>query len=218
MDNKLLTSAIPSPAETPSAVSGYRQLPCELQHLQPQVDSLREKYTDIAAFTRSFRPDKLMSVNDDKRAVLSTRAPLMVVLSEALGESSAVAWIMQVLSVFNEYCGKREKLDDWQIEQLAANILKDFGDLKTSELMLFLCRYANGHYGPLYGVVDTTDLMHNLMNKFIPWRAKIIQDAENEKARAERESWHKRPGILTPKQVQELRERLDKQWQQENGQ
>lgn len=171
------------------------------------VNALRANYSDLNAFVNAYNPTKLMDVNTDT-AVTTEKSPYIVVVEKTYGDGSAAVWLMQVLSVFNEYCGKREKMDDWQIEGLAKNIVRQFGDLKASEIMLFLNRYANGHYGPLYGTVDPTDLMYSLKEKFIPWRARIIQKEEDERQWKERESWAK--NALKPDEIRKLKERINK--------
>lgn len=167
-------------------------------------------HSDLTAFIRAYRPDKLFAVTDERRAIMTEGAPTLTVIDKAYGDGSAAVWTMQVLSVFNEYVGKREKMDDWQIENLAKSIVSGYGWLKASEIMLFLARYASGHYGSLYGVIDPTEITVNLKEKFIPWRAMIVREVEDEKASAERESYASRPGILKPDQIKALKERISR--------
>jgi len=150
-----------------------------------------------------------MMVNDSKRAIMNEVAPTLTVIDKAYGDGSATVWLMQVLAVFNEYVGKREKMDDWQLENLARSIVANCGWLKASEMMLFLNRYASGKYGPLYGAIEPNEVMRNLTENFIPWRARIVQEEEDKKAREERESYYNRPGILKPDEIKKLKERLN---------
>lgn len=161
-------------------------------------------------------PDMQREVaKDERRAVMSAISPTLMVINKAYGDDAAVVWLSEQLTVFNEYVGKREKLDGWQITNLAQSIVTNCSQLKASEIMLFLYQYANGKWGPLYGTIDPQEFMVVLRNKFMPWRAAIVADAEGEAARAERESWHNRPGILKPNEVQALRKQLEEKWRQE---
>lgn len=166
--------------------------------------------TDIQAFKRAWPIGLQANVTDERRAIATEKSPTLLVIEKAYGDGSAVQWIMMQLAEFNEYCGKKEKLDDWQIENLAKGILSQYSQLKASEFLLFLSQYRNGKYGPLYGSVDPIEFMAVLKDKFLPRRARVAAGIEDEKARAERESWGKRPGILKPDEIRALRERLTK--------
>jgi len=147
---------------------------------------------------------------DEKRAVMSEISPTLMVVEKAYGDGSAMIWLSKQLAEFNEFCGKKEKMDDWQIEQLARGIVTRFSQLKVSEIMLFLYQYKMGKWGPLYGTIDPQEFTAVLEKKFLPWRATVVAEAENEKARAERESWANRPDILKPDEIKALKERLAK--------
>ena len=152
---------------------------------------------------------------DETRAVMSTISPTLMVVEKAFGDGAAVVWLSKQLTVFNEFCGKREKMDGWQITSLAQGIVTNCSQLKASEIMLFLYQYAHGKWGPLYGVVDPQEFMVVLREKFLPWRARLVAKAEEEQARAEREREARRPGILKPDEVAALRRRLEQQWAEE---
>lgn len=151
----------------------------------------------------------------ESRAVMSSVSPTLMVVEKAYGDNAAVIWLTQQLTVFNEYCGKREKMDGWQITNLAQRIFNDCSQLKASEIMLFLYQYSSGKWGPLYGVVDAQEFMVVLKEKFLPWRANIVADAEAAAARAERDSYFNRPDALKPHEVAALRKRLEQQWAKE---
>ena len=97
-------------------------------------------------------------------------------------------------------------MDDWQITNLARFIATKCSQLKASEIMLFLYQYKTGSWGPLYGVVDPQEFMVVLREKFIPWRARKVEEAENEQRRRERESW--RETALKPDEIKKLKERI----------
>lgn len=154
---------------------------------------------------------------DEKRAVMSPVSPTLLVVDKAFGDGAAVVWLSKQLTVFNEYVGKREKMDGWQITNLAQSIVTNCSQLKASDIMLFLYQYKTGKWGPIYGVIDPQEFMVVLTKKFLPWRASLVAKAEEEQARAERERESHRPGILKPAEVQALRKRLEQQWAEEEN-
>ena len=143
---------------------------------------------------------------NEKLAVTNETAPTLTVIQKAYGDSSVLIWLCKQLADFNEFCGKREKMDEWQIEQLAKGIILYFGYLKASEIMLFLYQYKMGQWGPLYGVIDPQELMTVLAKRFMPWREKILREGKNEQFWQERESWRK--NALKPDEIKKLKERI----------
>lgn len=137
---------------------------------------------------------------------MSEISPTLTVIDKSYGNGSAMIWLCRQLADFNEFCGKREKMDDWQIEQLARGIVARHGYLKASEIMLFLYQYKNGDWGPIYGVIDPQEFMTVLRKQFIPWKARIVEAAENEQKRKERESW--KDSALKPDEIRKLKERI----------
>lgn len=152
---------------------------------------------------------------DETRAVMSTISPTLMVINQAYGDDAAVVWLSKQLTVFNEYVGKREKMDGWQITNLAQSIVTNCSQLKASEVMLFLYQYRTGKWGPLYGAVGPQEFMVVLRDRFMPWRSAIVAEAQNAAARAERESYYNRPEALKPDEVRALRKRLERQWREE---
>ena len=172
------------------------------------VDGLRKLHSSLPSFCQAYS-DKLQDTVSkcEREALLSEKSPFLVVIEKTYGENSAVQWLMMQLSAFNEYCGKKEKMDDWQIENLARNIVNRYGWLKASEILLFLNRYKNGELGPMYGTVDPQDFMVVFIERFLPWRGMMIDKYERE---AKRESERKQQRVtLKPEQIKALRERLD---------
>ena len=171
------------------------------------MTSLLNRFSDIEAFSKAYGPERQEYFNDNMKSVIAgSVAPTLTVMGLAYGKVPAKQWLMGQLAEFNEFCGKKEKMDDWQIEQLAGSIISRCGQLKATEIMVFLYRYKSGKYGPLYGTVDPVDFMVNLTDKFLPWRAKIAEQIESEMAWKEREQWKR--NALKPEQIEELKKRM----------
>lgn len=206
MDNKP-TSMTRLNGVSTNVQDACRRLPQELQHLKPRVAALLNRHSDLQSFMKDNEPEvQARCYNDEQRAVMSEISPTLTVIDKAYGEGAALVWLCKQLADFNEFCGKKEKMDDWQIEQLARGIILTLGYLKASEIMLFLYRYKMGHYGPLYGVIDPQEFMAVLQKKFIPWKGMIAEKAEGERHRKERESWRK--NALKPDEIKKLKERI----------
>ena len=169
--------------------------------------ALLNSHSDLRSFMDANGPNvQEQCGKDEKRAVMSKISPTLLVIDKSYGEGSAMIWLCKQLADFNEYVGKREKMDDWQITNLARIIATKCSQLKASEIMLFLYQYKTGTWGPLYGVVDPQEFMVVLREKFIPWRARKVEEAENEQRRRERESW--RETALKPDEIRKLKERI----------
>lgn len=142
--------------------------------------------------------------------------PELVLLDAAYGRNAAVVWLMPQLLSVGEFAGVREKMDDMQTLELARVIRAKYGFLTVAEVMYFFFNLKAGKYGKFYGAVDPM-VITEALGKFLDERDRHLTKQANEAARAERESWHNRPGILNPKQVQELRERMERQWEEEQA-
>lgn len=143
-------------------------------------------------------------------------APELVLLDAAYGKNAAVVWLMAQLHAVGEFAGVREKMDEMQTMELARVIRAEYGYLTVTEMMYFFFNLKAGKYGKFYGAVDPM-VITEALGKFLDERDRHLTKRANEAARAERESWHNRPGILNPKQVQELRERMERQWEEEQA-
>lgn len=142
---------------------------------------------------------------DERRAVLCD-APTMTVIDLAYGENAAAMWLTAQLTDLAIYAGVKDVMDRRQYEQLAWMIVSEFGFLKATELMLFFYRMKAGRYGHFYGSVDPMLFMETLRKRFMPERAAVIDEAENERRRRERDERPK--NALKPDQIKALKERI----------
>lgn len=142
-------------------------------------------------------------------------APTLNVLDAAYGEGAGAKWLMPQLFAIGEFAGVREKMDEVQTLELARVIRVKYGFLSVTELMYFFCNLKAGRYGRFYGTVDPMVITEALGGPFMEERNRNIRLAEEEQARAERDSWHDRPGILKPHEVDALRRQLEEKWKQE---
>lgn len=179
-----------------------------MQHLKPRLEKLLNRYSDFDSFSKAFDTKQQEYCFIKKElAITSDSVPTLTVIKYAYGEPSVLIWLCKQLADFNEFCGKREKMDEWQIEQLARGIITTLGYLKASEIMLFLYQYKMGQWGPIYGVVDPQEFMVVLTQKFIPWKVMVNEKAENKRKQQEREQWRK--DVATPEEIRKIKERIN---------
>jgi hypothetical protein len=183
--------------------------------LAPARDKLRNSHTNLASFIAAVNPDLQTRYGSLTSKSFDNDAPSLNVLDAAYGENAGAMWLMPQLFAIGEYAGVREKMDEVQTMELAKVIRAKYGFLKVTELLYFFCNLKAGKYGKFYGVVDPMVITEALGGPFMEERERNLKQVEDEKARAERESWHNRPGILKPDEVQALRARLEKQWAEE---
>lgn len=107
--------------------------------------------------------------------------PTLYELARRYQKATPIAWLVPQLLDLSEYCGCKDKLDDYQMRQCAQLIVREYGHLKVSELMLFFVRMKTGYYGEFYGSVDPMRIMSGL-RKFVVDRGNAIFKHEGEKA------------------------------------
>lgn len=102
-------------------------------------------------------------------------APVLSVLSKAYGRNASVAWLIRLLSEWQETMPVQGKMNTFQLHTLADNIIRRFFYLKASEVMLFLARLTGGEYTvKWYGQINPDVIMEALVEKFLPERDSII--------------------------------------------
>ena len=195
MDNGLIKTNAPS-----------KQVPEQLRHLQPRVASLLTRHSDLQAFMKVMNTDVQQTYGRDERKAIMCGAPTMTVMDLAYGENAAAIWLTSQLTDLGLYAGVNGTLTERQYMQLAWMIVSEFGFLKATELMLFFYRMKSGRYGHFYGSIDPMVIMETLRKRFMPERAAVIDKAESEQRRLEREQMPK--GALKPDEIRRLKERI----------
>lgn len=183
--------------------------------MEPKVARLRNSHTDLASFINAVNPGLQTRYGSLTSKSFDNDAPSLNVLDAAYGENAGALWLMPQLFAIGEYAGVREKMDEVQTLELAKVIRAKYGFLTVTELLYFFCNLKAGKYGKFYGVVDPLVITEALGGPFMDERERNLKQVEDEKTRAERESWYNRSGILKPNEVQALRKKLEEKWRQE---
>lgn len=136
------------------------------------------------------------------------KAPSLSRLQGTYGEKTAETWLEIQLRDLAEFSGSKEKMSIQQMEQLSQVIIRNYGYLKVTELMVFFQRFKAGYYGKFYGSVDAMTIT-TAIREFMEYRAAKLNEIVQAKERAERERiW---------KEMEKRRKQTIKQNNNENG-
>lgn len=145
--------------------------------LQRKKSDIIEKYGERDNFLLVFNPSKQYDYCKDVTRCHFGAAPTLATLNNVYGSNTASMWLIPQLFNLSEYCGCKDKLTDFQLEELANVIAMNFYYLKVTELMLFFIRFKSGRYGRFYGNIDPLVITTSL-NDFIKERNDAISERE----------------------------------------
>lgn len=143
-------------------------------------------------------------------------APRLNHLKFAYGDTAPVEWLSYQLIDLCRFANTKT-MTDHQIHELSVLIAREYYYLKLTEFMVFMAGLKSGKYGKVfYGSIDPMDIMLAL-RQFAEERIDIVRKKEEEDARREREMEReaRKNDYLKPHEVQALRERLQKKWEEE---
>ena len=148
-----------------------------------------QTYGNRENFMKVFDPMlQLTAGRDPEHAILSEKAPSLVVMKKAYGDNFPVMWLMQQILELVVYSNSKGTLNDYQAEFLANAIVNEYYYLKASELLLFFYQFKCGKYGRFYGAVDPM-MITQALDSFVDERKRVIERAEKAQARAEQATW-----------------------------
>lgn len=120
--------------------------------------------------------------------------PTMQQAAMIYGDEAIALWTKIQLEDLNNYCGVQNKMTPSQLEDLAAILLFQYGQIKISEFALFLMKFKAGKYEQFYGTVDPL-IITTAMNEFMDDRMIAFRISERERelreAAQKREEWKK---------------------------
>ena len=169
--------------------------PKDMQQLSPDLQQrtmlVLQTYGNRENFMRVFEPKvQLAAGRDPEHAILSEKAPSLVVMKKAYGDNFPVMWLMQQILELVVYSNSKGTLNDYQAEFLANAIVNEYYYLKASELLLFFYQFKTGKYGRFYGVVDPM-MITQALEVFVTERKRVIEQSEKSQERAEQAEWAK---------------------------
>ena len=148
-----------------------------------------QTYGSRENFMKVFDPMlQLTAGRDPEHAILSEKAPSLVVMKKAYGDNFPVMWLMQQILELVVYSNSKGTLNDYQAEFLANAIVNEYYYLKASELLLFFYQFKTGRYGRFFGVVDPM-MITRALDVFVTERVRVIEQSEKAQQRAEQATW-----------------------------
>ena len=154
-----------------------------------RTSALTNRWSTIGSFAEAYTPkgrvvERLHAVSlFPERCVLSEDAPVLSALSRDYGRNAAVAWLIRLLSEWQEAMPVQGKMNTFQLHTLSENIVRRYYYLRASEVMLFLARLAGGEYiVKWYGQISPDVIMEALTEKYLPERDAIIYRRDTEEA------------------------------------
>lgn len=142
--------------------------------------------------------------------------PTLRVFAEAYGPVLAAKWVQLHLLEVNKFSGVSAKLNDYQLDALAVQIVTDYAGLNLLEFILFCSRLRSGKYEKFFGSVDPMRIMSSLEDFMEDRRHDINKVVElQEKEQKEREWEEQKKNSIsfvdwlrkqTPEQLLELAE------------
>jgi len=147
-----------------------------------------QTYGNRERFLKTFDPRlQINAGHNPEQAILSEKAPMLVVLKKAYGDNFPVMWLMQQILELVVYSNSKGTLSDYQAEFLANAIATEYYYLKVSEVLLFFYRFKCGKYGHFYGVVDPMRITIAL-GEFVKERNNFLEREERARERAKEEA------------------------------
>lgn len=144
------------------------------------------------------------------------KTPTLRVFAEAYGPVLAAKWVQLHLLEVNKFSGVSAKLNDYQLDALAVQIVTAYAGLNLLEFILFCSRLRSGKYEKFYGSVDPMRIMSSLED-FMENRRRdvnrVVEEREKDKREQERAEMKKNSVTFedwlrgkTPEQLLELAE------------
>jgi len=113
-------------------------------------------------------------------------------------ESACIIWMRAQFTEVSAFANVKEKMNDWQLDNLSMQILAEFPTLTMMEFILFCARLRSGIYEEFYGNVDPMRIMKSFRS-FVKDRQQDYwrKYEEDRKAKEEREAEEARKNKVT---------------------
>lgn len=156
-----------------------------------------------------FNPSTQTGYCRDRERALFGTAPQLGALQRSYGTAVAETWLSIQLNDLSEFTGCRAKLNERQLDELAAMMTDMYPHYRLTEFMLFFQCFKRGEYGRFYGAIDPMVIMEAL-NTFDAYRRRMHirrqcalsaekRSVETAALEAMRERYRSRvPGAYTP--------------------
>lgn len=161
------------------------------QTSSPSTQELTSRFPTFGHFCQRFTHENAMIGAQHPTQCLTCSSPTLNDIKLAYGDGNSIAWIIYLLTFFQENINVPNKMSKYQIETCAQSIFDTYYHLKATELMLFFARLAGGMY-PVewHGYVTPTKIFTALREHFMPWRNNLLWkiDRQNQERKAKEEA------------------------------
>lgn len=164
-----------------------------LQKKQPESQEITEIKSQFGQtymeFAQRFNP-RIQTI------ILSKRAdyvqchfypyPTLAKVAKVYSEMAPINWLKIQFDNLCDYVGVKEKMSDFQIEELSTLFYYDCYFLNIAEVALFMVKLKLGTFGEFYGTVDPLKIM-TAKNHFLSERQREIRKHEEKLEHENRE-------------------------------
>jgi len=152
------------------------------------VQTAIRKFSTEQNFLKTVNPKTQIRICAYTDVCLFGDYPTLADLSLAFSKNTPVVWLVPQLFDLSEYCGCKEKLTKWQLEQCATIIAQTYSFLKITEIMLFFYQFKQAKYGKFYGAVDPLTIMTSLKDFVVERNDAYRRKEQEEREKAENKS------------------------------
>ena len=144
------------------------------------VSILKSRYPTMTDFQRAYAAVNIQAVAlAPEKCFLSEDSPALSVMKATYGNQSPTAWLLSILSQWQEQIPVQGKMTVMQLHLLADNIAREFFFLKASEILLFLARLTGGAYNiQWFGQLNPDVILQTLRTRFMTDRAEALYLAD----------------------------------------
>ena len=124
--------------------------------------AIRSRYGTEDQCIKGFNHENQFAFVKNELACYFGDFPTLDNLNTAYTSTTAQQCIVFHLTDLSEFVGAKEKLNNFQMRQLADIIVMKYSFLRITELMLFCFNFKLGKYAEFYGTVDPLAIMKSL--------------------------------------------------------
>ena len=167
-----------------------------MQRQKKSADAVKliEKYPEYKKFAERFNSQtqlKLSAINPNFVTCYKYNVPKLSTIANAYDSDAAINWLKIQFENLNDFVGVREKMQLYQLNELATLFFSECYYLNISEVMLFFIKLKRGEFGEFYGCIDPLKIM-SAKNEFISQRMLALQKDEEERLKEQRKEMLKK--------------------------
>jgi hypothetical protein len=120
---------------------------------KPLYELAKTNNVNITDIARKYSPT-YFDKRDFKVSLANLNTPSLYLLEKLFSREQMIGWLMVQLQGLNEFCGKRIKMNERQMEELAYVMYHNAPHTRLNEVLGFIFLFKSGHFGEFYGEID----------------------------------------------------------------